>query len=47
MNDVAKQWQFTDPQGYETLVSLFNVDLTQTPESSLFRINNERMLSPN
>jgi len=42
-----KQWQVTDPQGYETLVSLFNVDLTQTPESSLFRINNERMLSPN
>lgn len=42
-----KQWQVTDPQGYETLVSLFNVDLSQTPESSLFRINNERMLSPN
>ncbi|MFT4095471.1 MAG: outer-membrane lipoprotein carrier protein LolA [Rhodoblastus sp.] len=42
-----KQWQVTDPQGYETLVSLFNIDLTQTPESSLFRINNERMLSPN
>ena len=42
-----KQWQVTDPQGYETLVSLFNVDLTQAPESSLFRINNERMLSPN
>ena len=42
-----KQWQVTDPQGYETLVSLFNVDLTQAPESALFRINNERMLSPN
>lgn len=42
-----KQWQVTDPQGYETLVSLFNVDLGQAPESSLFRINNERMLSPN
>lgn len=42
-----KQWQVTDPQGYETLVSLFNIDLSQTPESSLFRINNERMLSPN
>lgn len=42
-----KQWQVTDPQGYETLVSLFNVDLAQAPESSLFRINNERMLNPN
>jgi outer membrane lipoprotein-sorting protein len=42
-----KQWQVTDPQGYETLVSLFNVDLGQTPDSSLFKINNERMLNPN
>lgn len=42
-----KQWQVTDPQGYETLVSLFNIDLAQTPESSLFHINNERMLNPN
>ncbi|MFV0279848.1 MAG: outer-membrane lipoprotein carrier protein LolA [Rhodoblastus sp.] len=42
-----KQWQVTDPQGYETLVSLFNVDLAQAPDSSLFRINNERMLNPN
>jgi len=42
-----KQWHVTDPQGYETLVSLFNVDLAQAPESSLFRINNERMLNPN
>lgn len=42
-----KQWQVTDPQGYETLVSLFNVDLNQSPDSSLFKINNERMLNPN
>ena len=42
-----KQWHVTDPQGYETLVSLFNVDLSQTPDSSLFKINNERMLNPN
>ena len=46
-NFTLKQWQVTDPQGYETLVSLFNVDLAQAPESSLFRINNERMLNPN
>lgn len=42
-----KQWHVTDPQGYETLISLFNVDLAQAPDSSLFRINNERMLNPN
>ena len=42
-----KQWHVTDPQGYETLVSLFNVDLAQAPDSSLFKINTERMLNPN
>ena len=41
------QWHVTDPQGYETLVSLFNVDLAQAPDSSLFKINTERMLNPN
>src|SRR5258706_193446 len=28
--------QITDPQGYETLVSLFNVDLTKKPDPWLF-----------
>lgn len=42
-----KQWHVTDPQGYETLVSLFNTDLAQVPDSALFRISNERMLNPN
>lgn len=42
-----KQWQVTDPQGYETLVSLFNIDRTQKPDPSLFKINQERMLNPN
>lgn len=42
-----KQWQVTDPQGYETLVSLFNVDLQQVPDPSLFRINSERLINPN
>ncbi len=31
-----KQWQITDPQGYETLVSLFNVDLAKKPDPWLF-----------
>ena len=42
-----KQWQVTDPQGYETLVSLFNIDLNQALDASLFKINNERLTNPN
>lgn len=37
-----KQWTVTDPQGYETLVSLTNINLAQKPDSSLFRINYEK-----
>ncbi len=33
-----KQWQITDPQGYETLVSLFNIDLTKKPDPWLFSL---------
>lgn len=42
-----RQWQVTDPQGYETLVSLYNIDLSQAPDPSLFRINSERFNNPN
>jgi outer membrane lipoprotein-sorting protein len=42
-----KQWQVTDPQGNETLVSLFNVELSKAPDPSLFKINTERMLNTN
>ena len=33
-----KQWEVKDPQGYETLISLFNVDQTKTPDPALFKI---------
>ena len=33
-----KQWEVTDPQGYETLVSLFNQDFTNVPNPALFQI---------
>ncbi|MHB8886365.1 MAG: outer-membrane lipoprotein carrier protein LolA [Methylovirgula sp.] len=33
-----KQWQVTDPQGYETLVSLFNQDFATVPNPALFQI---------
>jgi outer membrane lipoprotein-sorting protein len=42
-NDYSlRQWTVTDPQGYETLVSLSNINLAQKPDASLFRINYER-----
>ena len=34
-----KQWLVTDPQGYDTLVSLYNVDFKEKPDPSLFSIN--------
>jgi outer membrane lipoprotein-sorting protein len=33
-----KQWAVIDPQGYETLVSLYNMDLHAKPDPQLFRI---------
>jgi outer membrane lipoprotein-sorting protein len=38
-----KQWDVTDPQGNETLVSLFNVDFTDTPDPDLFKITENHM----
>ena len=32
------RWQVRDPQGYETLVTLYNIDLKQKPDPRLFRI---------
>jgi outer membrane lipoprotein-sorting protein len=37
-----KQWTIIDPQGYETLVSLFNLDLKTKPDPSQFKINYEK-----
>ncbi len=39
-----KQWTVTDPQGYETVVSLSGIDLNTKPDPDLFHINQERML---
>jgi outer membrane lipoprotein-sorting protein len=33
-----RQWQVRDPQGYETLVTLYNLDLKQKPDPALFKI---------
>jgi outer membrane lipoprotein-sorting protein len=37
-NFMLKQWMVTDPQGYETLVSLFNQDFTTKPDPTLFQL---------
>ena len=34
-----KQWTVIDAQGFQTVVSLFNVDLTTKPDPDLFRID--------
>ena len=34
-----KQWTVLDPQGFQTVVTLFNVDLASVPDSQLFFIN--------
>jgi outer membrane lipoprotein-sorting protein len=34
-----KQWTITDPQGYDTTIAIFNVDLKQKPDPSLFKID--------
>jgi outer membrane lipoprotein-sorting protein len=39
-----KQWQVSDPQGYETLVSLFNVDRSRSPDPNLFKIDKGSLL---
>jgi outer membrane lipoprotein-sorting protein len=38
-----KQWTVTDPQGYDTTVALYNVDVGRKLDPDLFKINYERM----
>jgi outer membrane lipoprotein-sorting protein len=42
-----KQWQVTDPQGYETVISLFNIDLTKKPDPNIFQLTQERVPNTN
>ena len=43
-----KQWEVTDPQGYQTLVTLHNIDLKSMPDPNLFRIPSDSVWpSPN
>jgi outer membrane lipoprotein-sorting protein len=42
-----KQWIVTDPQGYETVVSLFNIDTTSKIDPGMFKINLDTNSSAN
>ncbi len=39
-----KQWTVTDPQGFDTTVAVYNLDMTKRPDPGLFKINYERAL---
>jgi outer membrane lipoprotein-sorting protein len=41
-----KQWTVTDPQGYDTTVAIYNLDMTKRPDPGMFKINYERVQSP-
>jgi outer membrane lipoprotein-sorting protein len=43
-SNTLKQWVVVDPQGYETSVSLYNLDTQRRPDPKNFVINYERML---
>jgi outer membrane lipoprotein-sorting protein len=40
-----KQWTVNDAQGLQTIVTLFNIDLTTKPDEALFKIDEQRMLN--
>ena len=40
-----RQWTVTDAQGYETVVSLSNIDMSTKPADDYFKITNERMIN--
>lgn len=41
-----KQWTVTDAQGFQTLVTLFNLDLKSQPDPGLFHIDESALLRP-
>lgn len=41
-----KQWTVTDPQGFDTTVAVYNLDMTKRPDPGLFKINYERIQTP-
>jgi len=42
-----KQWTVTDPQGYDTTVAVYNLNTTQRPDPSMFKIDYTRYPTAN
>ena len=42
-----KQWTVLDPQGFQTVVTLFDIDLVSKPDPSLFHIDNSAPIGVN
>jgi outer membrane lipoprotein-sorting protein len=42
-NDLTlRQWTVTDPQGFDTTVAVYNLDMTKKPDPNLFKITYDR-----
>jgi outer membrane lipoprotein-sorting protein len=39
-----RQWTVSDPQGYDTTVAVYNLDMTSKPDPGMFKITYERTL---
>jgi len=37
-----RQWTITDPQGYDTTVAVYNLDITKRADPNMFRIDYTR-----
>ncbi len=44
--NVLRQWVVVDPQGYETTISVFNLDTQRKPDPALFTIDSQPVIQP-
>jgi hypothetical protein len=44
LKHTLKPWTVNDAQGFQTVVTLVNIDLTAKPDDSLFKIDEQRMI---
>lgn len=45
--NVLRQWVVVDPQGYETSISVYNLDTQRRPDPELFTIDLQRVIDTN
>jgi outer membrane lipoprotein-sorting protein len=44
--NVLRQWVVVDPQGYETTISVYNLDTQRKPDPALFTIDSQPVIQP-